>query len=103
RRRRRRKPSRSYPASRLCQHEHFAVKSAGWRWLSGSCCCKADIKHRPTGETVGRVNITGQLAEIFAHIGVKSTYGTPVDRDVVRSITVAAAGFVSGAGEGIRR
>src|SRR5699024_9473602 len=47
------------------------------------------------------VNITGQLAEIFSNIGVKSTYGSPVDIDGVRIIPVAVACFGFGAGEGI--
>src|SRR5699024_3050186 len=52
---------------------------------------------------VGMVNITGQLAEIFSNIGVKSTYGSPVDIDGVRIIPVAVACFGFGAGEGIPR
>src|SRR5699024_12706648 len=47
------------------------------------------------------VNITGQLAEIFSNIGVKSTYGSPVDIDGVRIIPVAVACCGFGAGEGI--
>src|SRR5699024_1280853 len=47
------------------------------------------------------VNITGQLAEIFSNIGVKSTYGSPVDIDGVRIIPVAVACVGFGAGEGI--
>src|SRR5699024_4877443 len=48
------------------------------------------------------VNITGQLAEIFSNIGVKSPYGSPVDIDGVRIIPVEVACFGFGAGEGIR-
>src|SRR5699024_835416 len=55
----------------------------------------------PSGWTLFMVIISGLLAVICSDIGVKSTYGSPVDIDGVRIIPVAVACFGFGAGVGI--
>lgn len=46
-------------------------------------------------------NITTQLAEKFSNMGVKSSYGDPVELDGTTIIPVALTSFGFGGGEGI--